>query len=98
MTAQISFDLVMHDEMPFVEGTYLLPGREWQVLIFSSYADLEKPVVLTDARWESGVTGVHIKWPACTRLNKYAVLQLLSEQLGVTHWQEVRGPDSMALR
>jgi hypothetical protein len=98
MRAQISFDLVMEDNMSFVEGTYRLPERDWQVFIFGPDNRVTHPVVRTDGRWESGVTGVPVKWPSGAPLNKAVVLRLLSEQLGVAEWDEVRGPDSMMLR
>ena len=98
MRAQISFDLVMEDNMSFVEGTYRLPERDWQVFIFGPDSRVTQPVVRTDGHWESGVTGVHVKWPRGAPLNKDVVLRLLSEQLHVTQWEEVRGPDSMQLR
>jgi hypothetical protein len=98
MRAQISFDLVMEDNMSFVEGTYRLPERDWQVFIFGPDDRVTHPVVRTDGHWESGVTGVHVSWPPGAPLNKGVVLRLLSEQLGVTEWDEVRGPDSMMLR
>lgn len=98
MRAQISFDLIMEDNMSFVEGTYRLPERDWQVLIFGRDSRVSQPVVRTDGRWESGVTGIHVKWPPAAPLNKGVVLRLLSEQLGVTEWEEVHGPDSMQLR
>ena len=98
MRAQISFDLLMEDTMSFVEGTFRLPGRDWQVFIFGPDGGVTHPVVRTDGHWESGMTGVHVKWPRSVLLNKDAVLRLLSEQLGVTEWEEVRGPDSLMLR
>ena len=98
MRAQISFDLVMEDNMSFVEGTYRLSGGEWQAFIFGADASVTHPVVRTDGHRESGVTGVHVKWPRRARLNKDVVLRLLAEQLSVTEWEEVRGPDSMMLR
>jgi hypothetical protein len=33
MRAEISYDLVMDDDMWFVDGTKRLPGRDWQVVI-----------------------------------------------------------------
>lgn len=33
MTGDISYDLVMGDDMGFVEGTFRLPGSPWQVII-----------------------------------------------------------------
>ena len=34
MKAEITYDLVMDDNMNFVEGCYRLHGGEWQVFIF----------------------------------------------------------------
>lgn len=98
MRAQISFDLVMEDHMSFVEGTYRLSERGWQVFIFGPDSRVTKPVVRTEGHWESGVTGVHVAWPPTAQLNKDVVLRLLFEYLGVTEWEEVRGPDSIQLR
>jgi len=98
MRAQISFDLVMDENMDFVEGTFRLPERPWQVFVFRTDSHVAQPVLRTDVQWESGVTGIHVRWPPMARLNKEIVLRLLSEQLGVTAWEEVRGPDSMTLR
>src|SRR5262249_35314102 len=54
--AEISYDLVMEDEMSFVEGTYRLPGGEWQVFIFIPWQG-SNAVVWTRSEWDSGVTG-----------------------------------------
>jgi hypothetical protein len=98
MRAEISYDLVMEDDMDFVEGTYRLPGREWQVFIFGPDASASRPEVSACGKWQSGVTGVFVKCPPALRLNKGVVLAILSEALGVTQWEEVRGPDSIQLR
>lgn len=84
--------------MDFVEGTYRLPDREWQVLICTRDSATMVPKFNASARWGSGVTGTSIKWPEHQRLNKQAVLKVLLEQFGVAEWVEVRGPDSMQLR
>jgi hypothetical protein len=97
MHAEISYDLVMSDEMEFVEGTYRLPGRDWQVFIFGPDSSVTRPEVVT-GKWPSGVTGVFVKWPPSLKLNKDAALAILSAQLGVTEWSEIRGPDSIQLR
>ncbi len=96
MRAEISYDHVMDDDMSFVEGTYRLPGQEWQVVIFS-----RRPIAFPELRsgaWESGVTGVWVGFPKEWQLNKSVVERLLGEHLGVTEWVEVRGPDSMNRR
>jgi len=98
MKAEISFDLVMTDDMGFVEGTFRLPHLDWQVFIFGPFPGVTTDPVITQGKWQSGVTGVHVKWPKSRMLNKTAVLQILSQVLGVTEWEEVRGPDSMQLR
>jgi hypothetical protein len=97
MHAEISYDLVMSDEMEFVEGTYRLPHRDWQVFIFNPDSSVAEPQIVT-GKWPSGVTGVFIKWPPSKRLNKAVVEEILSAQLAVTEWSEVRGPDSIQLR
>ena len=97
MRAEISFDLVMEDAMAFVEGTYRLPGQDWQVFIFGPDSSVQSPKA-TRGHWESGVTGIFVAWPESMPLNRVSVLKTLSEELGVTEWTEVQGPDSMALR
>jgi hypothetical protein len=97
MHAEISYDLVMTDDMSFVEGTYRLPDRDWQVFIFGPDESVAEPDAVT-GKWPSGVTGIFVKWPPSKRLNKDAVLAVLSARLGVEEWSEVRGPDSMQLR
>jgi hypothetical protein len=96
LCAEISYDLVMHDDMAFVEGTYRLPGGDWQVFIFGR-GDVSDPEV-TPQRWRSGVTGLFIRFPHSAALNRAVVEHILSGALGVTEWVEISGPDSMQLR
>jgi hypothetical protein len=96
MQAEISYDLVMEDEMDFVEGTFRLPDAAWQVFILARY-----PVKDTEVRattWSSGVSGVFVKFPEGVCLNKSVVQHLLGDKFSVDRWFEVRGPDSMRLR
>ena len=97
MKAEISFDLVMEEEMEFVEGTYRIAGQEWQVFIFGPDSSVKSPKI-TFGNWESGITGLFVAWPKSLRLNKAVVLHTLSEALGAAEWEEVRGPDSIMLR
>jgi hypothetical protein len=91
ITGEISYDLVMKDEMSFVEGTYRVDGGDWQVVIASR--SRVSGASVRESRWASGVAGVVIKLPRTERLNRDVVERLLSEFLGVTSWREVRGPD-----
>lgn len=95
--AEISFDLVMNDDMSFLEGTYRLPGGDWQVCIFSPDPGVQRPEPAS-TRWPSGVTGVFVKWPSNYALNRRSALHVLTGFLNVTGWHEVKGPDSMRLR
>lgn len=95
-TNEISYDLVMEDEMPFVEGTYRLAGGEWQVFIFVR-REVDEPEI-TEATWRSGVTGLHLAYPRERLLNQSVVESLLSSHLSVEHWKVVRGPDSIMIR
>lgn len=96
MRAEISYDLVMEGEMDFVEGTFRLPGQDWQVLIVSK-RDVAQPEVV-QSTWDSGETGLCIKFPQVQPLNKATVERVLAASLVVSDWIEVRGPDSMQLR
>ena len=99
MQAEITFDLIMEEDMDFVEGCYRLPSGPWQVFTFGQdHVESEKPKVKTDVVWKSGVRGTVVTLPRGMLVNKSAVLQILSDALGVTTWSEVRGPDSMQLR
>ena len=82
--------------MEFVEGSFRLPDREWQVVIFSRYPVSSPQIEPTT--WASGATGVLVRFPTNVPLNKAAVERLLAEQFGVDEWIEVRGPDSMQMR
>ena len=95
-SSEISYDLVMEDEMPFVEGTYRLPDAEWKVFVFTR-SEVADPIV-TATTWHSGVTGLHIVFPTNRRLNQATVEQLLSTYLNVNSWRVVHGPDSIVLR
>lgn len=96
MRAEISYDLVIDDNMEFVEGTFRLPGGDWQVVIVSR-RDLSEPEV-EPQRWESGVSRVFVRFPRDGRLNCESLERVLSNALGVAEWLRVRGPDSMNLR
>lgn len=98
MKAEITYDLVMDDNMSFVEGCYRLHGGEWQVFIFIRSRGLRSIEVKKGLAWKSGATGINIIVPDNTVLSKSSVVQALSEALGVTEWVEVRGPDSIQMR
>jgi len=93
---EISYDLVMADDMAFVEGTYRIGGCDWCVFIFSKRSE-EEPTWKAGS-WDSGVWGVVVQVPLRTRLNITSVESMLSHVLGVGKWERVRGPDSMQLR
>ncbi len=98
MRGEISYDLVMEDDMEFVEGTYRLPGGAWQVVIFSAFErDVPEPEAVPQV-WNSGATGLFVRFPRHEQINKEAVERVLSAALGVSEWVRVRGPDSMQIR
>lgn len=96
MTGEISYDLVMDDDMGFVEGTFRLPGESWQVIIVSKSS--VPSVEVQHSVWESGVKGLVINVPGETWLNRAVVEGELARAVGVVRWVEVVGPDSMTLR
>ena len=98
MRGEVTFDLIMGDDMPFVEGCYRLADGIWHVFMFRKSRGLEKVGTKRDLVWKSGVTGLNVILADDVLLNKSVVLQTLSSILDVTEWIEVRGPDSMQLR
>ena len=96
MQGEISYDLIMEDDMSFVEGSYRTGDEVWKVFIFRK-DDISESTVTT-GKWPSGVSGVLVRVPKSCRLNKHIVEQVLSDRLQVKKWNEVRGPDSMQLR
>ena len=48
--------------------------------------------------WPSGVSGVFVTFPEVRKLDKSVVEDLLGRTFGVSHWDEVSGPDSIRLR
>jgi hypothetical protein len=96
MRAAISYDLVMEEAMDFVEGVYRLPGEGWKVFIFSR-DNVDEPCP-KPTEWASGETGMVVRFPRESCLNREAVEQVLSAALGVREWVDAGGPDSMQLR
>ena len=82
--------------MAFVEGTYRLPGDEWRVVVVSR-DDVCEPEVASQV-WDSGASGVFVRFPRGKPLDRVTVERVLSEALGVSEWVPVHGPDSMRLR
>jgi hypothetical protein len=97
ISGEISYDLVMNDDMSFIEGCFRLPYKDWQVIIIAKVPNIIKPEIKL-GQWQSGVTGVHILIPKTMRLNSDRVEQFLTSIYGVEYWLPVRGPDSMVLR
>lgn len=88
----------MSDDMPFAEGCYRLEGGDWQV-VTAVKAGISRSVGIRNGlRWESGITGMNIVLPNDAVINASTLLKMMSHELGVSEWREVRGPDSMMLR
>lgn len=96
MRAERSYDLVMCDDMQFVEGTFRLPGEDWQVVI-ASWQDVPEPIAIPQV-WGSGVKGILLSFPRGRGINATTVERELSAVVGISEWAVVRGPDSMGLR
>ena len=98
MNAEVTWDLVMSEDMPFAEGCYRLQGGPWQVVTATKAGPDHLPGVRNGVTWASGVTGMNVVFPEHLKINRASLMQKMSEVLGVVNWREVVGPDSMALR
>jgi hypothetical protein len=96
MIAEITYDLIMDDDMPFVEGCYRLAGHDWEVFIISKWR--VNSTKYHCGKWDSGVTGYSIKVPWYMSLSMETVELVLSAKLDVNAWRTVRGPDSIVIR
>jgi hypothetical protein len=96
MIAEISYDLIMEDNMSFVEGCYRLPGHDWEV--FTTIRTEDEKFGYKFVSWSSGVTGINIFVPREITLNTTRIEQMLSKILDVDRWIVVRGPDSIVIR
>jgi hypothetical protein len=99
MDGEISYDLIMEDNMNFAEGTYRLSGGPWQVFIFiTSNPKHQAGVAAYRRTWDSGVDGLVVYCPVNTILSKDFIERVLSSECGASCWKEVRGPDSIKIR
>ena len=96
MIGEISYDLIMEDDMSFVEGAFRIGHADWQVFIFRK--DPIEQIEVKSGHWASSVTGLFVRIPSSFCLNKQFVIKTLTEYSRVEEWREVRGPDSMQLR
>src|SRR5271169_318122 len=87
LKGEISFDLVMEEDMPFVEGCYRLCDGKWHVfMVRHSRGGTECVGIYKDLLWKSGVTGLNVIVRDDERIDKGAVLRLLSDALRATEW------------
>jgi hypothetical protein len=93
---EVSFDTVLEDDNAFIEGCYRVPGRFWQVIVFTR--GHEQELRWMSSRWDSGITGTVFYVPATARLDRTFVLRALSQAFGLEGWEQVQGPDSIVLR
>jgi hypothetical protein len=98
MNAEIAWDLVMSEDMPFAEGCYRLNGGDWKVFTATKARPHRPAGVRIGVKWASGVTGVNIVLLEDAKINRASVMRVMSEVLDVEDWREVDGPDSMKLR
>lgn len=100
--AEISFDTVLEEDNDYVEGSYRLPGRFWQVVAFQKQDVPEicsKPERWERAtEWEETATGMLVSLPRKCRANRESILAAMTRVTGIADWVEVQGPDSMCLR
>lgn len=101
---EVSVDLLLDQEIEFMEGCYRLPGLFWQVVVFLQ--DGVPEIQYQTQTWEKpthfelATTGVAIRIPQRERLHLDVMLRALRLVFGwrEDEWTIVQGPDSMVLR
>jgi hypothetical protein len=93
---EISFDVVIENDNSFVEGSYRLPGRCWEVLIMSK-KDVPE-LRYRPSTWSSGITGLIVDVPKSIAIDQAFVINTMASVFGEKAWAVVKGPDSIVLR
>lgn len=93
---EISFDVLIEDDNSFVEGSYRLPGRFWEVLIMSK-KDVPE-LRYRPTTWSSGITGLIVDVPKSIAIDQAFVINTMASVFGEKAWAVVKGPDSIVLR
>ena len=93
---EISYDTVPDDDMVFVEGTFRLPGRFWQIFAFSNedVPEIRHQFGIS----ESGIVSIGFGVPRKICIDHRLIVEAMSEVFEAGSWVVVRGPDSMVLR
>jgi hypothetical protein len=99
---EISFDLVMEEDNPFMEGSYRLPGELWKVVIFTKDdvpgVQFQPSTWKRPTKWEREVMGMAVRFPKDAKMGRPELLRAMTSAFGFSEWFEVHGPDSMSLR
>lgn len=100
---EIAFDVVVPDEgVGIVEGCYRTNGGNWHVYYLANQRDdassISAPIIMSQAVFQSGISGVSGVVPAGWILNKETIKKILAEAVGVDGWIEVYAPDSLMLK
>lgn len=98
MDAEVSWDLEMSDDMPFIEGCFRLADGPWQIVTAFKRPEINEVETRTDLIWDSGVGGINVLFPDIFKLNSQTLLNEMSRVFDIDYWTETRGPDSMTLR
>jgi len=93
---EISYDTVLDDDTGYVEGSFRLPGRFWQIFAFEN-ADVPE-IRHSFGTWESGISSVVFEVPRRVHINHSSIVEVMSKVFEATSWVVVTGPDSMILR
>lgn len=92
---ELSFDTIIEGHEKYIEGSYRLPGKFWEVFTLSRKDTTEIRHHRTTR--SCGISRLHLQIPDSGTLDHSVVIDVLEVVLGVKGWQVVRGPDSMFL-
>jgi len=87
-TYEISFDVVVEDN-EWVQGSYRLPGRFWEVLIMSKENVPE--LRYRRSTWDSGINGTVFEVPTSVKLDESFVVEAVQSVFGGHHGPSCTG-------
>lgn len=92
---ELSFDTIIEGHEKYIEGSYRLPGKFWEVFTLSRKDTVEIHHHRSTCR--SGIACLNLQVPDTDPLDHSFVINVMHSVLGGSGWQVVHGPDSIYL-
>ena len=84
---ELSFDPPGEDEHELIEGYFRVPGRLWEIFIFT-HANVQE-MTCHESRWPGEIPGLVFEVPLTVRLDRSLAKKVLADRFEEKSWEEV---------